>query len=80
MHQDEGLPRRTRRVGGVLDIYNSLFLGQPLGRGNVTGAVLGAILFDADGTFGYMFQDKATSTTTKVIELFGEVGGNFLQV
>jgi len=32
-------PDETFRVGGVLDIYNSSFLGQPLGCGNVTGAV-----------------------------------------
>ena len=32
-------PDETFRVGGVLDIHNSSFLGQPLGCGNVTGAM-----------------------------------------
>jgi len=35
---------------------------------------------DADGKYGYMLQDKAVATTIKVIELFREVGGDFLQV
>jgi len=39
-----------------------------------------AIVCDADGKFGYMLQDKASATTIKVIELFREVGGDFLQV
>ena len=38
------------------------------------------ILGDACGKFGYMFQDKATATAIKVIELFGEVACDFLQV
>jgi len=37
-------------------------------------------LCDADGKFGYMFQDNAAAMTIKVIELFGEVGGDFLRV
>ena len=32
-------PDETLRVGGVLNIYNGSFVGQPWGRGNVTGAV-----------------------------------------
>jgi len=83
VHPDEGLSRRARqtfRVGGVLDIYNSSFLGQPLVCGNVTGALQVAIVCDANGKFGYMLQDKAAATTIKVIESFREVGGDFLQV
>ena len=38
-----------------------------------------AIVCDVDGKFGYMLQDKASATTIKVIELFREVGGDFLQ-
>jgi len=30
-------PDETLRIGGVLDIYNGSFLGQPCGCGNVTG-------------------------------------------
>ena len=41
---------------------------------------VGAILCDTDGKFGDAIEDKAAATTIKVIELFGEMGGDFLQL
>jgi len=41
---------------------------------------VGAILCYAEGEFRDVVEDKAAAITIKVIELFGEVGGDLLQV